>query len=268
MRILIAEDDNDIRAVLELAVASLGYEVRSARDGQEAWQLFEAGGADVIISDWLMPRMEGVELCRRVRAATDVPYVYFVILTALDSEEHMIKGMQAGADDYLNKPFTIGALQARLVAAERVTRLHRVLAQRDAERALALARRASMLRVARRFAAETDPDILLRDLILEAVTLVQGEVGAVYRWDESDQLLLPVATSSPGDLNGMALRLGQNAVGRAAQQRAPVLVNCDPNAVDQAGSEVAVPLLYEGRLVGSLSVRSGLAGLGVHGRGR
>ena len=63
MRILIAEDDDDIRAVLELAVESLGFEARSAQDGQEAWEMFQAEGADVIISDWLMPRLEGTDLC-------------------------------------------------------------------------------------------------------------------------------------------------------------------------------------------------------------
>lgn len=264
MRILIAEDDNDIRAVLELAVASLGYDVRSARDGREAWDKFQAAGADVIISDWLMPGMEGTELCRLVRAAKDVPYVYFVILTALDSEEHMLQGMQAGADDYLNKPFTIGALHARLVAAERVTDLHRALAQRDAERALALARRAAVLRVARRFAAEADPDTLLRDLIVEAVALVQGDVGTVYRWDEGEQRLLPVATSSSGELMGMALSLGETAVGQAAERRLPVLVSSqdggDP-AGAPGGTEIAVPLLHEGRLVGSLSVRTSRSGM-------
>ena len=158
-----------------------------------------------------------------MRSATDVPYVYFVILTALDSDEHMLQGMQAGADDYLNKPFTIGALQARLVAAERVTSLHRALAQRDAERAQALARRASMLRVARRFAAESDPDTLLRDLIVEAVTLVKGEVGTVYRWDEAEQQLLPVATSSSGELTrtGAPARRGRRRPGGPAARPGP-----------------------------------------------
>ena len=85
MRILIAEDDDDIRSVLELAVESLGFDARSAQDGQEAWELFQAEGADVIISDWRMPRLEGTELCRLERAADGVPYVYFVILTALEN---------------------------------------------------------------------------------------------------------------------------------------------------------------------------------------
>jgi CheY-like chemotaxis protein/putative methionine-R-sulfoxide reductase with GAF domain len=262
VKILIAEDDNDIRAVLELAVASLGYDVCSARDGREAWQLFQAEGADVIISDWLMPGLEGTELCRLVRSAEDVPYVYFVILTALDSEEHMLQGMQAGADDYLNKPFTIGALQARLVAAERVTALHRALDQRDAERALALSRRAALLRVARRFAAEADPDTLLQDLIVEAVALVQGEVGTVYRWDEGQQRLVLVATSSPGEPSGLPLPLGESAVGLAAERREAVLISGPGDgAAEPAASEVAIPLLHEGRLVGSLSVRTSRAGL-------
>jgi CheY-like chemotaxis protein len=263
LRVLVAEDDADIRDLLEIAVASLNHEVRSARDGREAWELFQADGADVIISDWLMPRMHGTELCRLVRGADGVPYVYFVILTALDSEEHMLQGMQAGADDYLAKPFTIGALQARLVAAERVTTLHRALAQRDAERALSLARHAAVLRVARRFAAEGDPDSLLRDLTVEAVALVDGEVGAVYRWDETAERLVPVAVSAarprgPGaPLVGQAgLRLDEGAVGQAAHQRAPIVTNHGSPV-----AEVAVPLLHEGRLVGGLAIQSGRAGL-------
>jgi CheY-like chemotaxis protein len=263
VRVLVAEDDADIRDLLEIAVASLNHDVRSARDGREALEIFEAEGADVIISDWLMPRMQGTELCRLVRQADGVPYVYFVILTALDSEEHMLQGMQAGADDYLAKPFTIGALQARLVAAERVTTLHRALAQRDAERALSLARHAAVLRVARRFAAEGDPDSLLRDLIVEAVALVDGEAGAVYRWDETAEQLVPVATTSvrtptPDVLKlGQArLRLDEGTVGGAARQRAPVVSNHDSPV-----AEVAVPLLHEGRLVGGIAIQSGRSGL-------
>src|SRR5207253_3806416 len=120
--------------------------------------------------------------------------------------------------------FTVGALQARLVAAERVTALHRTLAQRDAERAVALARRASVLRVARRFAAEADPDTLLRDMIVEAVALVGGDEGAVYRWDESTRELRPVAISAPGQPVGGALRLGETAVGQAAERHQPLVI--------------------------------------------
>ena len=263
MRVLVAEDDADIRDLLEIAVGSLNHEVRSARDGREAWEILQVDGADVVISDWLMPHMHGTELCRRVRAMEGVPYIYFVILTALDSEEHMLQGMQAGADDYLAKPFTIGALQARLVAAERVTRLHRALAQRDAERALSLQRHAAVLRVARRFAAESDPDALLRHLIVEAVALVEGEIGVVYRWDETAEHLVPVATSSVDAPVEAAPRLELRSFGldtegadRVAPPRTPVT-----STYGQPQTEVAVPLLHEGRLVGGLAVRTGRNGL-------
>ncbi|MGE3268071.1 MAG: response regulator [Chloroflexota bacterium] len=269
MKVLVAEDDADIRDLLEIAVASLGHDVRSARDGQEAWEYFQADGADVIISDWLMPRLQGVDLCRRVRGADGVPYVYFVLLTALDSEEHMLQGMQAGADDYLAKPFTIGTLQARLVAAERVTRLHRTLAQRDAERALSLARHAAVLRVARQVAAEGDPDALLRNVIEEAVTLVEGEVGAVYRWDEIRELLTPVAATdvpegaSSGQLQRLGhadLRVGEGVVGQAVERRTPVVMDDSSQ-----GADIATPLLHEGRLVGALAVHSSRSGLTFSG---
>ncbi|MCC7372861.1 MAG: response regulator [Chloroflexi bacterium] len=268
MKILVAEDDADIRDLLEIACLTLGHSVRLARDGQEAWELFLVDGADVIISDWLMPRMQGTELCRRVRARDDVPYVYFVILTALDGEDRMLEGMQAGADDYLTKPFSIGALQARLVAAQRVTTLHRALAQRDAERALSLARHAAVLRVARSLAAEGDPAALLRNVVEEAVALIGGEGGALYRWDEQQQCLTPVAASQhalrdgshpDGPFQGNRdLHLGEGAVGRAAELRTPVVAHAGtPEA------EVVAPLLHDGRLVGALAIGVGQTGRSI-----
>ena len=249
MRILVAEDDADIRSLLNVAVETLGHEVVAAQDGLEACELFQAQGADAIISDWLMPRMEGTELCRRVREHGG-SYVYFVILTALEGERHMLDGMKAGADDYLSKPFTIGALQARLVAAERVSNLHRELARRDAERAQALVRRATVLRVARGFAAEADPSQLLSELIVEAVALVGGSGGVVFRWDEAQALLVPVAHTD-GAPDARPLGLGENSAGMAAERRAPVFAT---EAGGVPSGEIAVPLLHEGRLFGSLMV--------------
>ena len=249
MKILVVEDDADIRSFVQLAVESLGHEAVTATDGLEAWERYRAEGADAIISDWRMPRMEGTELCRRVREAAG-PYVYFVILTALGSERHMLDGMRAGADDYLTKPFTIGALEARLVAAERISSLHRELARRDAELAQALARRASVLRVARRFAAETDPTRLLDSLIVEAVALVGGTGGVVFRLDEGRGTLSPVAQAE-GTPEVRPIRLGEGAAGRATERREPAI---EAGADGVPGGTVAVPLLHEGRLLGSLLV--------------
>src|SRR5881628_1982201 len=118
MRVLIAEDDAGIRELLVDLIERQGHEVSSARDGEEAWGLFNNSGTDVIISDWLMPRVEGPELCRRVRESA-APYAYFILLTALGDQQHHLTGRKSGADDYLAKPFDMEDLAARMVTAER-----------------------------------------------------------------------------------------------------------------------------------------------------
>ena len=139
-------------------------------------------------------------------------------------------------------------MEARLIAAERVTRLHR--------------RREALLRQARRFAAETDPQRLLNDLVRDAIDLVGGSAGLVTRWDEGEQALVPVGTNEQR-LTSARLRLGQGASGRAADKRAPVLVSKSSGnraepllALANLRSAVAVPLLHEARLVGTLAVGS------------
>ena len=113
--------------MLSNALTSMGHDCLDAVDGDEAWALFQESGADVIISDRLMPGLDGLELCRRVRAHPGVPYTYFVFLTALTHKSEVLEGMHEGADDYLTKPLDLDELRARLIAAERVTSLHRRL---------------------------------------------------------------------------------------------------------------------------------------------
>ena len=134
MRVLIAEDRSIDRLVVQGAIEGLGHQCLVASTGIEAWELFQAQGADVIVSDWIMPGLDGPELCHRVRARKGEPYTYFILLTMLDDQQHTLAGMQAGADDYLTKPLEIDELEARLVAAARVTALHRQLSWREAER--------------------------------------------------------------------------------------------------------------------------------------
>jgi CheY-like chemotaxis protein len=214
-------------------VADFGHTPAAAANGAEAWKLFGRQAADVVISDWMMPRLDGAELCRLIRAEAGAPYTYFVMLTALGDSEHRLAGMLAGVDDYLPKPFDLEELQARLIAAERVTSLHR--------------RREALLRQARRAAAEDDPERLLSDLVEEAVRLIGGTRGFVARWDEAHNVLVPVGPNAPEQ----SIAPGEGASGQAARDRVPVLVN------DAAsGAAVAVPLLHEGRLIGSLTVSS------------
>lgn len=127
MRVLVAEDSALVRVMLRDAVTQLGHECLLAVDGESAWTLFQEHGADVIISDRMMPGMDGLELCRRVRGQPGVSYTYFIFLTALARKSERFEGMQEGADDYLVKPLDLDELRARLIAAGRVTGLHRRL---------------------------------------------------------------------------------------------------------------------------------------------
>ena len=134
MKILVAEDDAVSRLILRRAVEKLGHECIVAEDGEIAWSIYkETSGVDVVISDWMMPGMDGPDLCRKIRAEKRDGYTFFVFLTALGDREHLLEGMQAGADDYLAKPLDREQLEVRLIAASRVTSLHRQLAGQNAE---------------------------------------------------------------------------------------------------------------------------------------
>jgi two-component system cell cycle response regulator len=133
VRVLIADDSPTPRLLLKREVERLGHECVVAEDGLQAWETFQGSGVEVVISDWMMPGLDGDELCRRVRSDPDAPYAYFILLTSLDDRRHVVAGMEAGADDYLTKSFGHEELEIRLIAAARVTELHRRLAAQQAE---------------------------------------------------------------------------------------------------------------------------------------
>jgi CheY-like chemotaxis protein len=248
IQVLIAEDDPQVRHLVHDVVQGLGHSIACAANGTDALALYDARGADVVVSDWMMPGLDGVQLCRRMRSRVGAPYTYFIFLTALGDTEHRLAGLHAGADDYVAKPFSIDDIEARLVAAERVTEAHR--------------RQEALLRMTRRFAAEADPIRLVDELMHEAIDLAGGSAGLVTRWDDEYHRLVPVAATTEG-LGSMRVRLGQGASGRAAQTRAPVLLNRlddaegDPVLTQaELNWAVAVPLLHESRLVGTLAVGS------------
>jgi DNA-binding response OmpR family regulator len=230
MRVLIAEDDVGIRDLLHDLIERLGQTVTLARDGEEAWNIFKERGADVIISDWLMPRVEGPELCRRVREHS-APYAYFIMLTALGDQQHHLTGRQSGADDYLSKPFDMEDLAARMVTAERVTTLHR--------------RREALLRLARHVATATEPTTLFATLLDEALRLTGLEAGFVTELaDDREsvvaQKLVGVSHAEAGALLGVM----RDVASVAAAQRRPEI----------DGSCIAVALIHEGQLLGTLAL--------------
>jgi CheY-like chemotaxis protein len=123
MRVLIAEDQLTDRLVLQAAVRRLGHECITAEDGVEALELFTSHAPDVVISDLRMPNMDGLELCRRIRGATPDTHVPFFFTTGLLEREHVLAGVEAGADDYLAKPIELAEVRARLIAARWLKRV-------------------------------------------------------------------------------------------------------------------------------------------------
>jgi len=133
MRVLVAEDERITRATLVRQLDSLGHSVVAAEDGQAAWEAFSAGGTpfDLIVTDWEMPRTSGVELVKKVRGAATDAYVYIILLTSRSDKQDVVSGIEAGADDYVSKPFDKDELRARVLAGERVVRLERALKERN-----------------------------------------------------------------------------------------------------------------------------------------
>jgi DNA-binding response OmpR family regulator len=231
MRVLIAEDDVGIRELLHDLIERQGHSATVARDGEEAWTLFNEQGAEVIISDWLMPHLEGPGLCRRVRES-DAPYVYFILLTALGDQQHHLTGRKSGADDYLAKPFDMEDLAARMVTAERVSTMHR--------------RREAVLRLARHVATATEPAALFATLLDEALRLNHAEAGIVTQVGV-DGASVTVARQLLGLDEDAARGLMDNLRTIAASSvthRRPAT----------EGSSIAVALIHEGQLLGTLAL--------------
>jgi sigma-B regulation protein RsbU (phosphoserine phosphatase) len=130
MKILIVDDDSTTRLVLDAMLARLGHEVIAAADGAEAWTILQEQTIPLVLTDWNMPGMNGLELCRRIRTIptiTGKKYTYVILLTVLDGRDYFLAGMEAGADDFITKPWDEQQLAARLRVAERLLNLQHEL---------------------------------------------------------------------------------------------------------------------------------------------
>ena len=132
MRVLIAEDDRVSRRLLERKLASWGYEVVSCTNGAEAWQeLHTRNAPNLAILNWMMPGIDGIDLCREIRKQRRQAYIYIILLTGRDRKKDIIEGIGAGADDYVTKPFNPHELKVRLRAGTRILEMQTQLAQRE-----------------------------------------------------------------------------------------------------------------------------------------
>src|SRR6185369_13070285 len=128
MKILLADDEPIARTMLEHWLAGWGYEVTLARDGESALQaLKDDTELRLLVVDWVMPKKDGIEVCKAIRSGPQEPYVYVVLLTAKDDKSDIIAGLDAGADDYLVKPCNPLELKVRLRAGRRVIELQEQL---------------------------------------------------------------------------------------------------------------------------------------------
>ncbi len=119
MKILVADDDAMLRVLLEGLLSQRKYEVVFATNGLEAWDHIIKGDIDIAIVDWMMPKMDGISLCRKIRQTTLPRYLYAIMLTSRNDAEDVMQGLEAGADDYLRKPFEASELYARLKVGQR-----------------------------------------------------------------------------------------------------------------------------------------------------
>jgi sigma-B regulation protein RsbU (phosphoserine phosphatase) len=133
MRLLIVDDARDTLLLISTILESLGYEVVQSNNGLEAWEIIQNESIQLVISDWLMPGIDGPELCRRIRATDFGHYVYFILLTSLEDKASLIKGLDAGADDFMVKPPDRDELQVRIRAGERILELERQLEERNSK---------------------------------------------------------------------------------------------------------------------------------------
>jgi len=140
MKILIAEDDPVSRCFLEVTLAKWNYEVISTRDGNEAWNAFQRESPPIAILDWMMPALDGAELCGRIRSLEADIVPYLILLTAKSEKGDVVAGLEAGADDYITKPFSRQELRARIEVGLRIGELQKNLAARISELEAALAR--------------------------------------------------------------------------------------------------------------------------------
>lgn len=126
MKVLVAEDEPVSRRLLEALLRKWGYDVLAVPNGSKAWEIVQKPEAPgLVISDWMMPGMDGLELCSKIRRMEDSDYIYFIILTAKGNKEDVVKGLSAGADDYVIKPFDKEELRSRVRIGERIINLER-----------------------------------------------------------------------------------------------------------------------------------------------
>ncbi len=245
MKILIADDSIVSRHLLDATLRRWGYEVVLASDGSEAWEILQGKNAPPLaILDWMMPEMTGVEVCRRVRLQAREPYTYILLLTSKNLKEDLIEGMEAGADDYLTKPFDQHELQVRLRAGTRVVDLQaQLLAAREALREQAtkdsltgLWNRSSIVDLLQRELARSQRELLPVGLVMVDLDRFKS-INDTHGHFAGDAVLCEAARRMEQSVRQY------DAVGRYGGEEFLILLpNCDEESTNRQAERMRVKL--------------------------
>jgi sigma-B regulation protein RsbU (phosphoserine phosphatase) len=134
----VVEDTAFSRVLIANQLRSLNYEVLEAENGRQAWKMLKENDINMVVTDWMMPEMDGIELCEKIRKFLASSYIYIILLTAKKERQDFIQGMAAGADDFMSKPYDPMELEMKIRAGERVLSYERKLKDRNAELAVAM----------------------------------------------------------------------------------------------------------------------------------
>jgi two-component system, cell cycle response regulator len=241
MRILIADDDGVSRRVLEAMLRKWGHEVVALSDGQQAWQILkEPGAPDMMILDWMMPGMDGVEICRKVRELANEIRPYIILLTARQHSKDLVKGIMAGADDYVIKPFEAEELKVRIHAGERILNLQiESLAVKEALRRQAthdsltgLLNRQAILEMLQRELSRLGRTDTPVGVILADIDHFKC-INDTYGHQAGDAVLADVASRMSGEIRPY------EGLGRyGGEEFLLVLSNCDARVVQTAAERI------------------------------
>lgn len=244
IKILLVDDDPMILALLSLFLESKGYSIIKANDGKAALKIIREGGISLVITDWAMPLMDGVELCRAIREKPQSNYIYLIMLTSNTDEDALVTAMEAGVDDFLGKPFSPVELGARLYAAERVLALEAGLENRNRELAEAYGQLSRELELAKAMQLAMLPDRadfknVRFDWIFEASSYVGGDIFDYFQIDDNHICFYVIDVAGHGVSAAMMAFSAQNYLVSSSHQIAKTIARQGGNIGSAAEIMVA-----------------------------